>query len=95
MHCIAQHCEKARISCSSLYHRNVHAGVTGFVGSTVLEQLLRVCPSVKRVYVVIREKRGMTGASPLAAAGTFDSWKFQGVVSWPRRAAVAFYDHSG
>ena len=38
------------------------AGVTGFVGSVVLEQLLRVCPSVKRVYVVIREKRGLTGA---------------------------------
>ena len=78
--CMTRCCEKARISCSFLYYRNLRAGVTGFVGSTVLEQLLRVCPSVKRVYVVIREKRGMTGANPLAAAGTFDSSTFQGVV---------------
>eukprot|EP00210_Caulerpa_lentillifera_P002675 g2555.t1 len=32
-------------------------GVTGFVGSLVLEQLLRLCPSVKRVYVLARGKR--------------------------------------
>lgn len=37
------------------------AGATGFVGSVVLEQLLRVCPSVKRIYVLIRSKRGQSG----------------------------------
>ena len=37
------------------------AGATGFVGSVVLEQLLRVCPTVKRVYVLIRDKRGQSG----------------------------------
>ncbi|EIE20590.1 hypothetical protein COCSUDRAFT_48572 [Coccomyxa subellipsoidea C-169] len=36
-------------------------GATGFVGSVVLEQILRVCPTVKRIYVLIREKRGQSG----------------------------------
>lgn len=40
---------------------NGPAGVTGFVGSTVLEQLLRVCPAVSRIYLMVRSKRGMTG----------------------------------
>ena len=84
MQCDAQLPEKARICGSFLHYRiNLRAGVTGFVGSTVLEQLLRICPSVKRIYVVIREKRGMTGASPLAAASTFDSLSLQGVFRCP------------
>lgn len=84
MQCNARLPEKAHIFGWLLhYRRNLRAGVTGFVGSTVLEQLLRVCPSVKRVYVVIREKRGMTGASPLAAASTFDSLSLQGVFRCP------------
>ena len=38
------------------------AGATGFVGSVVLEQLLRVCPTVKKIYLLIRVKRGQSGA---------------------------------
>ena len=37
-------------------------GATGFLGSVILEQLLRLCPSV-RVYLLIREKRGQSGRS--------------------------------
>ncbi len=33
-------------------------GATGYVGSLVLEQLLRVCPDVRAVYVSIRPKWG-------------------------------------
>lgn len=34
-------------------------GATGFVGSLVLEQLLRTCPDLQKVYVLVREKRGV------------------------------------
>ncbi len=37
-------------------------GATGFVGSVVLEQLLRVQPDVARVFVITRAKRGVPGA---------------------------------
>ncbi|XP_077518279.1 putative fatty acyl-CoA reductase CG5065 [Amblyomma americanum] len=33
-------------------------GGTGFIGKVLLEKLLRSCPSVKRVYVLVRCKRG-------------------------------------
>ena len=38
-------------------------GASGYVGSVVLEQLLRVCPEVARIYLLIRGKRGSTGTS--------------------------------
>ena len=34
-------------------------GATGFVGSLVLEQLLRTCPDIHKVYVLVRQKRGV------------------------------------
>ena len=37
-------------------------GGTGFVGSVVLEQLLRVQPDVERIFVIIRAKRSVPGA---------------------------------
>lgn len=40
-------------------------GVTGYVGSIVLEQLLRVCTDVKTVYVLIRGKRNLTSKQRL------------------------------
>ena len=36
-------------------------GVTGFVGSLVLEQLLRTCPEITKIYVVVRQKHGISG----------------------------------
>ena len=48
---------RLNIVCSTM----PRAGATGFVGSVVLEQLLRVCPSIKRIYVLIRSKRGQSG----------------------------------
>lgn len=36
-------------------------GITGFVGSLVLEQLLRTCPEVHKVYVIARKKHSVSG----------------------------------
>lgn len=36
------------------------AGATGFLGSLVLEQLLRCVPGLKQVYVLARGKKGLT-----------------------------------
>lgn len=33
-------------------------GATGFVGKALIEKLLRSCPDIKRIYVLVREKRG-------------------------------------
>ncbi len=35
-------------------------GATGFVGKVVLEKLLRSCPDVKRIYVLVRPRKGQT-----------------------------------
>lgn len=51
---------------SSFKGKNVFiTGITGYVGSLVLEQLLRVCPDVGRVYVLIRGKRNQTAKQRL------------------------------
>ena len=36
-------------------------GITGFVGSLVLEQLLRTCPDVHKIYVIARTKHSIPG----------------------------------
>ena len=36
-------------------------GITGFVGSLVLEQLLRTCPDVHKIYVIARTKHSVPG----------------------------------
>jgi FlaA1/EpsC-like NDP-sugar epimerase len=33
-------------------------GCTGFVGKVVLEKIMRCCPEFKRIYVLVRPKRG-------------------------------------
>ncbi|CAL7948517.1 unnamed protein product [Xylocopa violacea] len=35
-------------------------GFTGFLGTIILEKLLRTCTEVSRIYIMIREKKGMT-----------------------------------
>lgn len=35
-------------------------GATGFMGKVLLEKLLRSCPTVKAVYVLVRHKVGQT-----------------------------------
>jgi len=35
-------------------------GATGFLGNLILEKLIRTCSGVKRIYVLIREKKGKT-----------------------------------
>ncbi|GMH35777.1 hypothetical protein BSKO_03645 [Bryopsis sp. KO-2023] len=53
---------KGKLSvCKAFKGANVFlTGVTGYVGSLVLEHLLRVCPDVNRVYVLIRGKKTLT-----------------------------------
>ena len=35
-------------------------GVTGFMGKCLLEKLLRSCPDLKHIYVLLREKKNQT-----------------------------------
>ena len=48
----------------SIWSRDIYAGASGYVGSVVLEQLLRFAPDVARIYMLIRGKRGVTGVLP-------------------------------
>lgn len=40
-------------------------GVTGFVGCVLLEKLLRSCPHIKRIFLLIREKKGKSSQERL------------------------------
>lgn len=33
-------------------------GATGFLGKLAVEKLLRTCPDVKKIFILLREKRG-------------------------------------
>ena len=35
-------------------------GATGFMGKVLLEKLLRSCPTITRIYVLIRPKKGLS-----------------------------------
>ena len=35
-------------------------GATGFLGKTVIEKLVRSCPELKKIYILIRHKKGKT-----------------------------------
>jgi len=35
-------------------------GATGFMGKVLLEKLLRSCPTITRIYVLIRPKKGFS-----------------------------------
>lgn len=35
-------------------------GGTGFLGKALIEKLLRSCPKIKNIYVLIRSKRGLS-----------------------------------
>ena len=36
-------------------------GGTGFVGKVIVEKLLRSCPSISRLYLLVRPRKGSTG----------------------------------
>lgn len=40
-------------------------GATGFLGKAVVEKLLRCCPGVNNIYVLVRAKRGTPSVSRL------------------------------
>jgi fatty acyl-CoA reductase len=40
-------------------------GTTGFVGKVVLEKILRSCPDFKRIYIMVRPKKGQSNESRL------------------------------
>jgi fatty acyl-CoA reductase len=33
-------------------------GGTGFLGKVLVEKLLRICPNLKKIYLIMREKKG-------------------------------------
>ena len=35
-------------------------GATGFMGKVLLEKLLRSCPTITRIYILIRPKKGFS-----------------------------------
>lgn len=35
-------------------------GATGFIGKVLIEKLLRSCPKIEKIYVLIRAKKGKT-----------------------------------
>lgn len=41
----------------------LNAGAIGFVGSVAMEQILRLCPDVPRIFLLIRSKAGHSGES--------------------------------
>ena len=41
-------------------------GATGLVGKFLIEKLVRSCPDVKKIYVLIRPKRGVTSQERFA-----------------------------
>lgn len=42
-------------------------GGTGFMGKVLIEKLLRSCPKIKNIYLLMREKKGVTAADRLKA----------------------------
>lgn len=42
-------------------------GGTGFVGKALIEKLLRTCPIVSKIYVLIRPRNGRSGEQRLKA----------------------------
>ena len=40
-------------------------GTTGFIGKVVLEKILRSCPDFKRIYVMVRPKKGLSNQKRL------------------------------
>jgi fatty acyl-CoA reductase len=50
-------------------------GGTGFLGQLLLEKLLRACPGIKTMFLLMRSKKGKTEAERFAEI-------FEGKVSW-------------
>lgn len=40
-------------------------GASGFMGKVLIEKLLRSCPGIEKIYVLIRQKKGKTGEERL------------------------------
>jgi len=50
-------------------------GVTGFVGNVLLEKLLRSCPDLNMIYVLIRERKGQSAEDRLQEVLSFQSFE--------------------
>lgn len=61
-------------------------GATGFVGKVLIEKLLRSCPSINKVFLVLRTKRSKSieerleeiKNTPVSFSRNFVAWKVSG-----------------
>lgn len=62
MEILQNDCEGDKSQVASWYAgKNVFiTGATGFMGKVLVEKLLRSCPDIKNIYLLIRAKRGQT-----------------------------------
>ena len=51
-------------------------GATGFVGKVLLEKILRTCPSVKTIYLMVRPKKDGESIEKRVMEGIFSSQLF-------------------
>lgn len=65
-------------------------GATGFLGKVLLEKLLRSCPKVNSVYVLVRQKAGQT---PQERVEEVISGKVSGgkMIIWRKEKSVCLY----
>lgn len=40
-------------------------GASGFIGRVLIEKLLRSCPGIRRIYILVREKKGVSAEERL------------------------------
>lgn len=55
-------------------------GGTGFIGQCLVEKLLRSCPDVKKLYLLVRPKKGVSGAErirEMASQELYDTLRWQ------------------
>lgn len=54
-----EQCEKSEVAQWYAGKSILITGATGFMGKVLVEKLLRSCPDVKKIYLLIRSKKGV------------------------------------
>lgn len=74
-------------------------GASGFIGKVLIEKLLRCCPGIKAIYLLMREKKGVSPQERLdqltssQVSGIHREWLF--VIMWlMKKYGFRIYDIS-